>query len=64
MLHHSISNGGFVSLISCDELVAAFPGILAMKQMVPQRAKSLFLEGVRPYSVILLNLPAGERSGL
>lgn len=53
-----------LSLISYDELVAAFPGSLRMKHMVPQREQSLFLKGVRPYSVILLDLPAGESSRL
>lgn len=34
----------FVSLISHDELVAAFPGSLRLKQMVPQRTRALFLK--------------------
>lgn len=53
----------FVSL-SLDEIVAAFHGGLRMKQMVPQRAKSLFLKGGRRYSASLLDVPAGERSRL
>ncbi len=64
ILHRTISNGGFVSLISCDELVAPFPGSQRIKETVPQRSKSWFLKGVRLYSVILLDLPAGERSRL
>ena len=42
MFHDNISNGGFVPLISHDELVAAFLGSLTIKQKVPQRATSLF----------------------